>query len=143
MTTTAPTITNIAPSAAQFAKLFHGRPSTSHQREFITRLEQKALRNPEDYEHFSDTLALRFGFTTTVTYDDGRTFTYADQDGAARATQNIDREVITSVEARIHIGILKAMAAEPRCGGYCGQRGVEHSKVRYYDDHYDYECGLS
>ena len=114
---------------------FHGSglPLTGGQQRLIDTLSAKALQNDDDLYTYNDRLIERFGEPPTVQGDKVWPLACLSHDG-----ENINRATASAC-----IEILKAMAAEPRCGGYCGQRGVEHSKVRYYDDHYDYECGLS
>ena len=102
-----------------------GLPLTGGQQRLIDTLSAKALQNDDDYYAYNDRLIERFGEPPTV--EGGKAW--------PAACLSNDGERISRSTASVCIEILKAMASEPRCPGYCGQRGVKHSTVRYYDDH--------
>lgn len=123
------------PSTAQ------SKPASDRQLAYIERLVVDALRNDDDDYDYNDRLKDRLG-------EDVFVLAHATAQSSAVYVWNsrylaADGERITSQAASACIEILKAMVAEPRCSGYCGARGVQHSRVHYYDGHYDYECGLS
>lgn len=111
------------------------RPATDKQLAYIDSLLREAIQNDDDNYEYSERLAIALGHVD----GDGN----ADEAAARREWEQGARERISSREAGASIEVLKAMAAESRCQGYCRQRGVQHSTVHYYDGHYDYECGLS
>jgi hypothetical protein len=63
--------------------------------------------------------------------------------GDMRAWGAASRLGYTSTEASALIAEMRAIASVPRADCYCARRGKPCRTVRYYDDHHDYECGLS
>lgn len=110
-----------------------GLSMTDAQRTLLANLQAKVLQSDDDgYEY-------REGLIDAL----GEPFIVSDGMEAWRPkflASNGDE--INRDTASACIGVLRSMDV-PRCPGYCRQRGVSHSLVRYYDDHYDYECGLS
>jgi hypothetical protein len=109
-------------------------PMTASQEKLLASLTGKAIRNQTDQGDYYERLVECFGEPFTLIQGEQawrREFLTSDGERLNRAT------------ASTCIGILKTMAAEPRCEGYCRERGVQHRHVHYYDGHYDFECGLS
>jgi hypothetical protein len=106
--------------------------ASSRQKSYMDSLSAKAIQNLDDQWEYAERVAKDLGYVD----EHG----IGDVDAYSAATRD---QPLTSRQAHACIEILKDMASQQRCSGYCGQRGVQHSTVRYYDDHYDYECGLS